>query len=369
MPAIVPLFNTGQTDTGVIGDNATDPHFTVTYGTQIDKPVKAITADGFPIRANNRGGPWLANDDNSRWIVPAPADADGRMAVGTYTFTTTFDLTGYDLSTAAISGKWSADNWGQNVILNDVPLGISHTGPLEGVAQRGFDRYSDLNIASGFKAGINTLEFVVVNDRISATNGRANPIGLRLDDLSLTAEEYAPGVVSGMVYLDLPDWNGEMDGEEVYLSGASVALYTSDGSPAIDANGNLVSSVQTAADGMFSFPNMPSGEYTVRVDAPDGYALEGSGRRSWLGTFRIGQDSPLKVAAYAQEPANNPPAQPQPDLPEAPPPRPTITLTPPVYEQQPAARLGKVQPVGGGPVPRYTWQEIQQAAGPAAKLG
>lgn len=184
VPAVVPIFHTGAGADGLALTAATaiDPHFTVTNGTRTE-PAKAIVDDNFPIDPRW----WLANDADSRWIAPNWANADGSAAPGVYTFTTTFDLTGYDPTTAVLKGKWAADNQGLNILINGVPLGLTHGGPNPGNGVRGFGSYSEFTIASGFVSGVNKLEFVIQNDRYSATNGASNPTGLRVDDMVLTA--------------------------------------------------------------------------------------------------------------------------------------------------------------------------------------
>src|SRR5215831_6371208 len=58
---------------------------------------------------------WFYNGPNSSGIAPNP---DNAFANGSFTLTYTFDLTGYDLSTASFSGlQWSIDDRG-NVQLN-----------------------------------------------------------------------------------------------------------------------------------------------------------------------------------------------------------------------------------------------------------
>jgi protocatechuate 3,4-dioxygenase beta subunit len=56
------------------------------------------------------------------------------------------------------------------------------------------------------------------------------------------------------------------------LAGATVELFLSDGTtPATDADGSLVASQTTAAEGLYAFTNLPPGDYVVRVTAPTGY--------------------------------------------------------------------------------------------------
>ena len=66
---------------------------------------------------------WVANTSTSQWISP---DAHGATEPdGLYVFQMTFDLTGYDASTALISGLWATDNDGLDIKLNGVSTGYT----------------------------------------------------------------------------------------------------------------------------------------------------------------------------------------------------------------------------------------------------
>jgi len=93
-------------------------------------------------------------------------------APGNYAYQLAFDLTGFDATTAVISGRWSSDNAGLEVRLN---------GELTGIAFEGnFAAFSpDFEIAGGFVEGTNLLEFVVNNagDGVNPTGFRAELAG------------------------------------------------------------------------------------------------------------------------------------------------------------------------------------------------
>ena len=40
-----------------------------------------------------------------------------------YTYRTTFNLSGFDPTTASLTGQWAADNEGPNVLLNGISTG------------------------------------------------------------------------------------------------------------------------------------------------------------------------------------------------------------------------------------------------------
>ena len=62
--------------------------------------------------------------------------------------------------------------------------------------------------------------------------------------------------------------NGQQDARERVASGARVQLYTADGLPAVDADGNTVPEVETDADGRYLFDNLLPGDYKIRFIAP-----------------------------------------------------------------------------------------------------
>src|SRR6185312_11088667 len=108
------LFNTGVDGTGaLLANNEVDAHYTITASADPDFPgPDAFTLlPGFPV------GPWLAEGPLSRWIAPQADQSTGNQP-GSYTFTTTFDLTGLDVASAQISGQITADNSVTAVRLN-----------------------------------------------------------------------------------------------------------------------------------------------------------------------------------------------------------------------------------------------------------
>lgn len=126
-----------------------------------------VTANGtFPLAGN-----WLANTDTSKWITPSQNQGQSFDATsnGTYIWTLTFNLSGYNPATASFSGQFAADN-SATVSLNGNTIGTSN----------GFSSFSSFAASSGFVAGTNVLSFVVTN---LAQNG-GNPTGLRAEFLA-----------------------------------------------------------------------------------------------------------------------------------------------------------------------------------------
>jgi hypothetical protein len=160
---IVGLNNTGAGLTAPAQDTnytVTTPSSTVDFG--------YVTTNGtFPL-----SGAWLANDATSSWLTPTANQSDSLDPVvdGIYTWTTTFNLTGYDASTASFTGRFAADN-AAIAYLNGQQIGTS----------TGFSSWSAFSAtASSFVAGVNTLSFVLTNEALSS----GNPTGLRVEFLS-----------------------------------------------------------------------------------------------------------------------------------------------------------------------------------------
>jgi hypothetical protein len=161
------LYNTGVSSAGTPLPDGTigDPHYSliVVPGGTSETRVRT-SSGGFPIP------PWVGDNTISAWIGPNnAADLDGPG--GDYTYRTTFDLTGLIPGTASISGQWSTDNLGVDILINGVSTGQSITNPAL------FHQFSTFTVDSGFVEGINTLDFVVRNE---PHDGR-NPTGLRVE--------------------------------------------------------------------------------------------------------------------------------------------------------------------------------------------
>ena len=117
------------------------------------------------------GGAWLADSSTSHWITPAASNSTSfdPYSNGTYTWSLSFDLTGYDASTASLTGQFAADN-SVTAYLNGYAIGSGSS----------FSSWSSFGTSDYFVSGINTLNFVVTN---IAQNG-GNPTGLRVEFLT-----------------------------------------------------------------------------------------------------------------------------------------------------------------------------------------
>ncbi len=131
-----------------------------------NQPYVTLQGDLFP-------GPWLPRTSSAQWIGPAMGGEEtGIDPVGMYDYRETFDLTGLDLSTVSVIGSFAADN-GASLQLNGVPVGPSSSSYMV---------WTSFTISSGFKPGVNTIDFLVSN----LVGGYFNPSGL-IVELSGTA--------------------------------------------------------------------------------------------------------------------------------------------------------------------------------------
>jgi hypothetical protein len=172
---ITTLFNTGVDNAGMVLPNGVnDPHYAfIAPSPIVGAPLVRTSAAGFPIMPS---GPWLGDNTLSRWITPNPASGP----VGTYFVRTTFDLTGFDPSSAMITGMWTTDNNGVNILINGTATGF--TTPF-----KGFGMFFPFAINSGFVPGLNTLDFVyfeggVIGGLRVQMTGTANPTGAEIPE-------------------------------------------------------------------------------------------------------------------------------------------------------------------------------------------
>ena len=151
---IATLYNSGIAANGtLLSAGQADPHYT-------------NTGTGLAALAMIPHPAWLAADGISQWIGFSSNGTDS-VPAGTFTYRTTFDLSGYDASTASLKFYTTVDNSLDNVLLN---------GASRGIATGGFGAYlGPLTIAGPFNAGANTLDFVWTN-----AGSTPNPGALRL---------------------------------------------------------------------------------------------------------------------------------------------------------------------------------------------
>jgi len=170
------VYGTGLDATGnSLPDGVADIHYVLSASSDpnFPGPDALVITNGWPIQT----GVWVVNGPNSRWIAPSSnqrqdVDPTQGNAPGDYTYQTTFNLTGYDLTKVSLVGSWAVDNTGVDILVNGVSSGFTSTG---------FGSLTPFTITSGLVAGVNTLDFVVNNAANVNDPSSPNPSGLRVD--------------------------------------------------------------------------------------------------------------------------------------------------------------------------------------------
>ncbi len=167
------VYNTGQ---GVAG--AADPNYTISYSLTDPLPT-AITPSAATIVPNVY---WIAPTGGAQYISNNALGGDAVVGPvstspgGFYTYTTTFNLSGFDFTTAELVGQFAADDVG-TLYLN----GVSRVNMVigAGLPGAGFGHYTSFDLTGGFVDGTNTLQFVVENGDGNTNTG--GPTGLFVD--------------------------------------------------------------------------------------------------------------------------------------------------------------------------------------------
>ena len=147
------LYNTGVTNSGTVlaKNGATDSHWSVT------PDLTGITSAATTFNVDPNGCTYYCASD-AAWL----GTAGGGMQ--SYTYTLSFDLTGFDAATAALSGFFAVDNEA-SVFLNGHLLTsflADHDSSANSYAA--FQALHAFSASSGdFVAGLNTLSFYVTD--------------------------------------------------------------------------------------------------------------------------------------------------------------------------------------------------------------
>lgn len=162
----IQFFNTGVADDGsLLAAGIADSHYSLVY---------SADPNGTTATAMTPNPYWLQDSSTAGWISPGSSGYQG-WDPGYYVYQTLLDLTGYDPTTASLSGLIAGDN-SYSIYLNQ--------GGSPVFSGDGFSSATPFLINSGFVSGINQVDFVIYN-----TDG---PSGLMVDDTLATANADTP---------------------------------------------------------------------------------------------------------------------------------------------------------------------------------
>ena len=119
------------------------------------------------------------------WIANNSTGTNGWIGDWTFfVFRQTFDLTGYDAKTANLQFQWAADDSGQGFADRGTwtpKFSLNGGSFINGVWSNGYSYNlgSNENLSSGFKSGINTIDFYVEGNGVTD--------GFSLQNVSFTA--------------------------------------------------------------------------------------------------------------------------------------------------------------------------------------
>lgn len=96
-------------------------------------------------------------------------------------------MTGLDTTTAVLAGRWSVDNFGLDILVNGISLGVTNPG---------FNTWSAFSVSSALLlSGMNTIDFVARD-----VGGIA---GFRAEFTSASASASVPDAASTLALLGL----------------------------------------------------------------------------------------------------------------------------------------------------------------------
>lgn len=173
------LYGIGYTASFTIQNTGIDNSGNLLLEGDIDSQYTLMNPFGEIVPAyaiGNGVGSWVnsvQDGNNAQWIAPDNPDENWLMIPGDWLYSINFDLTGFDVNSASISGQWSTDNEAV-MYLNGIDTGISSPNLA-------YTDYHSFTITGGFLEGTNTLTFSVYNDGgptgllVNITDASADP--------------------------------------------------------------------------------------------------------------------------------------------------------------------------------------------------
>ncbi len=229
-------FATGVNASGALLDyGAVDPHYTL-----VENPNDASSTKAYVVA--NPGANWVLGTETAQWIGPViDPQAEPMPAVGFYKYRLSFDLTGFDPANTFVSGSTAADEGIHDIYINGALVpGFRRAGAA--------GSFAPFVISTGFKAGVNTLDFTVFS------TSAPRPTGLIVDGLVIgsqtmtVAPSLAVALQGGQVQVS---WPNSVTGYSLQSSTQVNTGWANDPAPAIDQGGRWVVTVAPAGTGKY----------------------------------------------------------------------------------------------------------------------
>jgi hypothetical protein len=174
--ATVAILNTGVDADGIamVGGSVDTRYQLIENGSAAVNPPATLYVlqpdagnNSYPLQTDPAQVAWIANSPASQWIstYSAPVvQGTTSSPAGSQSYRFSFNLRGYDPSTARVQGRWAADNFGTDILIN----GVSTEQPTDDFSDaddknQGFRAFTDFEITSGFEQDLNTVDFETVN--------------------------------------------------------------------------------------------------------------------------------------------------------------------------------------------------------------
>ncbi len=252
-------------DAGKLGGMAVDQNLTVSYDavTTMAFTDGTITVNQIEANATDTDGTVfnVSDQETTRFVTTPPGRVTGSVLNGVTPLigvtieiqdgagSVVNDVFGNPLTTTTdASGNYSFDN---------VPLGdyvIVETNLIGYASVSDGDTSDDSDTVANTNTNDDQIPLTIISGEVDADNNFV--------DIAL-------GSISGTV---LADTNNDNTGDAP-LSGVSMTLFEVDAvTAATDAGGNPIPAVVTAADGSYTFTNVPAGNYVLKETNPASHA-------------------------------------------------------------------------------------------------
>ena len=249
-----------ETPTPIIENNG-EVKFIVTYKNSSEVPTPDFQVlDILPFNGDGRGtsynGTYTLKDVQVRQTLEDNVIANDNLSLYTTTNIDARETTPKDES-IGVSDIWSKKEIGEQI--NESATVIA----LKGEVQSGATVEIEITLTTTNNNGGDSY----YNVATAQTNKNTEVITAPTVDAEVVTRR-----ISGMIWYDTNE-NGVKDEDENYASGIEVELLNTDGTKAVDVNGNEIQNQLTNANGEYEFINLPKDRYYVRIGTDSEYRL------------------------------------------------------------------------------------------------